>query len=168
MAMNNIAQWINASVTKSDKKWLALVFRADGLLLNGHSVQQSPWSQSATCSIELLKTALSWTITECRRRRYRQMRFVGYLGGEPNQGTYPHIHAIIEIPINLTEEELITDLKDLWSKKLKKKFKQYVASNVLSEPLKSSVMYAYYASRYEGSAFSAGDEKVIINNSFYL
>jgi hypothetical protein len=166
--MNNIAKWIEASVQNSPSQWVALVFRADGLVTNGHLAQQSPWSQSATYSIELLKTALSWTITECRRRHFRQMRFVGYLGGEPSQGTYPHIHAIMEIPEGLLEAELLAYLQTLWSTKLKKKFKQYVSSAVLSQPLKSSVLYAYYASRNEGSTFSAGDEKVIINNSFYL
>jgi hypothetical protein len=166
--MNNIANWIEASVQQSENQWLALVFRADGLVTNGYLAQQSPWSQSATCSIELLQTALSWTITECRRKHYRQMRFVGYLGGEPSQGTYPHIHAIMEIPEGLLEAEFLAYLQALWSTKLRKKFKQYVSSAVLSQPLKSSVLYAYYASRNEGSTFSAGDEKVIINNSFYL
>ena len=166
--MDNIAHWIDFSVSKSDSAWLALVFRADGTVANGHSVKQSPWSQSATYSIELLKTALSWTITECRRKHYRQMRFVGYLGGEPSHGTYPHIHAIMEIPEGLLEAELLAYLQALWSTKLKKKFKQYVPSAVLSQPLESSKLYAFYSSRYEGSTFSAGDEKVIINNSFYL
>lgn len=138
------------------------------MVTNGRSVQQSPWSQSATCSIELLKTALSWTITECRRKHNRQMKFVGYLGGEPNQGIYPHIHAIIEIPAGVSADAFLAYLQDLWSKKLKKKFKQYVPSAVLSESLRSSLLYAYYSSRYEGSTFNAGDEKVIINNSFYL
>lgn len=168
MAMNNIAKWINASVNQSDCQWLALVFRADGQVTNGHLVQQSPWSQSATCSIELLKTALSWTITECRRKHNRQMKFVGYLGGEPSQGTYPHIHAIIEIPAGVPEDAFLVYLQDLWSKKLQKKFKQYVPSSVLSQPLNNSAMYAYYSSRYEGNTFNAGDEKVIINNSFCL
>jgi hypothetical protein len=168
MAMNNIAQWIDDSVKNSDSQWLALVFRADGLVTNGHQVRQSPWSKSATCSIELLKTALSWTITECRRKHYRQMKFVSYLGGEPIQGTHPHIHAIIEIPAEVLEGEFLSYVQELWSKKLKKKFKQFVPSAVLSQPLKSSTLYAYYSSRYEGSTFNAGDEKVIINNSFYL
>ncbi len=165
---NSIAQWIETSIRESDGQWLALIFRADGIVVNGHLSPQSPWSQSATCSIELLKTALSWTITECRRHYSRRMRFVGYLGGEPSQGVYQHIHAILELPSGVSADELIQYLSDLWAKKLKKKFKQYLPSKVLSQPLKQNAMYAYYASRYEGKTFCAGDEKVIINNSFLL
>jgi hypothetical protein len=169
MAMtNNIAQWIDSTVKTSDSQWLALVFRADGFVTNGHFVSQTPWSQSATCSIELLKTALSWTITECRRHYCRSMRFVGYLGGEPAQGVFPHIHAIIELPNGVSQEDLVLYLSDLWAKKIKKKFRQYISSEVLSQPLKNSAIYASYASRYEGTTFCAGDEKVIINNSFFL
>ena len=166
--MNNIAEWVDTETKNSDSEWLAVVFRADGMVTNGHQNQQSPWSQSATCSIELLKTAFSWTITECRRHHYRNMKCVGYIGGEPCHGTHPHIHAILELPPSVIEADFIQYLDCLWSKQLKKKFKQYLSSKVLSQPLKSSQLYAYYSSRYEGTTFCAGDEKVIINNSFFL
>ena len=96
------------------------------------------------------------------------MRFVGYLGGEPSQGVYPHIHAILELPNGVSADDLVRYLSELWANKLKKKFKQYLPSKVLSQPLKQNAMYAYYASRFEGKTFCAGDEKVIVNNSFLL
>lgn len=164
----NIAEWIETSVKGSQSQWLALVFRVDEMVTNGHLLHQSPWSQSATCSIELLKTALSWTITECRRKHNRELRFVGYMGGEPLSGAHPHIHAIMEVPSGTAAHELLEYLQDLWAKKLRKKLRQQVRSSVLAQPLKNSAQYALYSSRYEGTTFSAGDDKVIINNSFYL
>lgn len=166
--MHNIANWIEHSVHSSKSQWLATIFRVDGVVVNGHSTLQTPWSQSATQSIELIKTALSWTITELRRKHPKNLRFVAYLGGEPKNGIFPHIHALIELPYGMEEEELISHLQILWAKKLKKKFKQFVQSDVLGKPLENCRLYSYYSARFEGDTFFSGDEKVIINNSFYL
>jgi hypothetical protein len=96
------------------------------------------------------------------------MRFAGFVGGEPTIGVFPHIHALIELPQHTTPEEIVEYLNSLWKRKLKKKLKQIVVSSVTYEVIKNANKFTSYCSRNEGGTFSLGDEKLILNNSFFL
>ena len=165
---NDITHWISNTIIESDSTWLALVFRVDSNISFANSTKKSVWAQGCVSAFENTKSVLSWTITECRRKYDRKMRFSGFVGGEPTVGVFPHIHALIELPHHTTPEDIVDYLDSLWSRKLKKKLKQFVASSVTYEILKDANSFALYCSRYEGGTFSLGDEKVILNNSFYI
>ncbi len=165
---NDLTNWLSSSISESQNIWLFLLFRVDGTITNGHNLRQSVWSQGSISVIEKVKTALSWTITESRRKFNRQMKFAGYLGGEPDSGIFPHIHAVIELPTHTSQEVLTAYLDYLWQRKVEKSFKQPIRSSVTSQVLKYGGNAMRYCSRYEGQTFSFGDEKVIVNNSFYF
>jgi REP element-mobilizing transposase RayT len=96
------------------------------------------------------------------------MRFAAFVGGEPSIGVFPHIHGLLELPQNTTPEEIVEYLASLWSRKLKKKLKQSVKSSVKYEVMRGAKGFSSYCSRNEGTTFSLGDEKLILNKSFYF
>lgn len=165
---HNINQWITDTINDSPNTWLHLLFRADGTILNGHNLRQSVWSQGSIPTIDKVHKALSWTITECRRKYDRKMKFAAFLGGEPKLAVFPHIHAFVELPTHTTQEILTDYLDHLWYLKLKKSFKHPVISSVTSQVIIDGKSCTSYCSRFEGVTFSFGDDKVIVNNSFYM
>jgi len=165
---NELNKWISNSITDSPNTWLFLLFRIDGRITTGHNLRQSVWSQGSISVIEKVKTSLSWTITECRRKYDRRMKFAGYFGGEPEFGVFPHIHAALELPTHTSQDTITEYLDNLWNIKLTKSLNQSVNSNVSSEILHDAKSCTSYCARYEGNTFSFGDEKVIVNNSFFF
>ena len=165
---NHITSWIKDSINGSDKNWLSLVFRVDSFVLGADNSVRSPWHKGLVSPADQTLRALSWTITECRRKHDRKMKFAGFYGGEPSIGVFPHIHAVIERPTHITQHELTNYLDSLWTKKLHKLLHQQVIASVKSQSLNNTDAAVKYFSRYEGNTFSFGDEKVIINNSFYM
>ena len=164
----DITGWISDKIIESDTTWLALVFRVDGTVQFANKTKKSVWTQGCVSAFENTKCVLSWTITECRRRYDRKMRFAAFVGGEPTIGVFPHIHALIELPQHTTPQEIVEYLNSLWKRKLKKKLKQIVVSSVTYEVIKDANKFTSYCSRNEGGTFSLGDEKLILNNSFFL
>jgi len=164
----DITHWISNTIIESDSTWLALVFRVDGTVQFANKTKKSVWTQGCVSAFENTKCVLSWTITECRRKYDRKMRFAGFVGGEPSIGVFPHIHGLLELPHHTTPQEIVEYLASLWSRKLKKKLKQPVESSVTYEVIKNANKFASYCSRNEGGTFSLGDEKLILNNSFFL
>ena len=165
---NDISRWISNTIIESDSTWLALVFRVDGTVQFANKTKKSVWTQGCVSAFENTKCVLSWTITECRRKYDRKMRFSGFVGGEPTIGVFPHIHALLELPHHTTPQEIVEYLASLWSRKLKKKLKQSVKSSVKYEVMRGANEFTSYCSRNEGSTFSLGDEKLILNKSFYF
>jgi hypothetical protein len=163
-----INDWINQTISDSSCEWMVLTFRSDAYVCNGHNRRQSVWNTNVTCSIEKVKKALDWTVTEFKRKNGRRLRFVSYLGGEQHLGIFPHIHGLIELPNNMSELQLKLCLEKLWIKKLKKIFKEHIESSVHVEKLKSLKQYTSYCARYEGNTFNIGDEKVLLNKSFNI
>ena len=163
-----INDWINHTVNTSNSKWWVLTFRCNGSVVNGHFKKQSVWNDKDTCSIEKVKTALSWTITEFRRKHGRDLKFAAYLGGEKSLDIYPHIHALLEEPIGIDALETKQILERLWKNKLIKTLKTNISSSVHIENLQSSTHYTHYCGRWEGTTFNLGDAKVIVNNSFNI
>ena len=96
------------------------------------------------------------------------MKFVSYLGGEQSADVFPHIHALLELPLEMDEVHLEETLSILWKKKLFKTLNAPIQSSIHVEKLKSSKRYLTYCGRYEGSTFKLGDEKVLVNRSFNL
>jgi hypothetical protein len=135
-------------------------------VFNGHFTKQSVWNDRNTCSIEKVKTALSWTITEFRRKHGRDLKFVAYLGGEQSLHIYPHIHALLKEPKNMDALETKIILERLWKNKLNKTLKTYIRPSVYIEILESSEQYTGYCGRWEGNTFNFGDAKVLLNKSF--
>ncbi len=164
----SINDWIQETVNASSSDWIVLTFRADGYVLNGHGKRQSVWGDGATCSRERVLKALDWTMTEFKRKHGRSLNFVSYLGGEQSAGIFPHIHALLESPLNLEEVQIKENLSQLWKKKLWKTLNAAIQSSVHVEKLKSSKQYSSYCSRFEGTTFKLGDEKVLVNKSFKL
>ena len=165
---NDITRWISNTIIESESTWLVLVFRVDGTIKLANKTKKSVWAQGCVSAFENTKCVLSWTITECRRRYDRKMRFAGFVGGEPSIGVFPHIHALLELPQHTTPQEIVDYLDSLWSRKLKKKLKQIVVSSVTYEVMKDANKFTSYCSRNEGGTFLMGDEKVILNKSFYI
>ena len=165
---NHISSWIKDSINGSDKNWLSLVFRIDSFVLGADNSVRSAWHKGLVSPADRTIKALSWTITECRRKHNRKMKFAAFYGGEPSIGVFPHIHAVIEQPPHITQHDLTDYLDSLWNRKLLKLLNQQVIASVKSELLRNSDAAIAYLSRYEGNTFSIGDEKVIINNSFYM
>lgn len=163
-----INDWINNTIITSNSKWWVITFRCDGSVVNGHFKKLSVWNDSITCPIEKVKTALSWTITEFRRKHGRHLKFVAYLGGEISLDIYPHIHALLEQPIGIDAFETNQILERLWKNKLTKTLKTSVSSSVHIENLQSSIYYTHYCGRWEGTTFNLGDAKVIVNKSFNI
>ena len=164
----SINDWIQETVNASPSDWMVLTFRCDGYVLNGHGKSQSVWHDGATCSRERVIKALDWTITEFKRAHGRRLNFVSYLGGEQSAGVFPHIHALLESPLDMEEVQLKENLSQLWKKKLWKTLNAPIQSSVHVEKLKTSERYISYCGRYEGITFKLGDEKVLVNKSFKL
>ena len=165
---HHITNWILTNLDTSSKEWLFLTFRADEYVTNRNKHRHFVWSNGAVPTIEKVKTALSWTITECRRKHGRKMRFAAFVGGEPSIGVFPHIHAFLELPTHTTHDTMTEYLDLIWSKKLAKLLKQPIRSSVTSQILRNGADALHYCSRYEGQTFSKADEKVILNNSFFI
>jgi hypothetical protein len=165
---HHITNWITTTIDTSSKEWLFLTFRADGYVINRNKHHHSVWNTGAVPTIERVKMALSWTITECRRKHDRKMRFAAFVGGEPAIGVFPHFHAFLELPTNTSQDTMTEYLDLIWSKKLAKLLKQPINSNVTSQLLSNGADALHYCSRYEGQTFSRADEKVIVNNSFFI
>ncbi|CAM8667268.1 hypothetical protein MCEMSE6_00534 [Oxalobacteraceae bacterium] len=165
---HHITNWITTTIDTSSKEWLFLTFRADGYITNRNNHHHSVWNNGAVPTIERVKMALSWTITECRRKHDRKMRFAAFVGGEPSIGVFPHIHAFLELPTNTSHDTITEYLEMIWSKKLAKLLKQPINSRVTSQILNNGADALLYCSRYEGQTFSRADEKVILNNSFFI
>jgi hypothetical protein len=96
------------------------------------------------------------------------LKFVSYLGGEQSADVFPHIHALLELPIEIDEVQIQETLSLLWKKKLFKTLNASIQSSVHVEKLKSSKRYLSYCGRFEGITFKLGDEKVLVNKSFNL
>ena len=122
---NDITRWISDTIIESDSTWLALVFRVDGTVKFSNKTKKSVWAQGCVSAFENTKCVLSWTITECRRKYDRKMRFAGFVGGEPSIGVFPHIHGLLELPQHTTPEEIVEYLASLWSRKLQKSAEGY-------------------------------------------
>jgi hypothetical protein len=163
---SSFESWITESISNSTSIWVALTFRVDGYVLNGHQQMQSCWKNDSTCIQQRVTKALEWTITEFRRKFFRKMRFAAFWGGDSDIGIFPHIHAVLEAPIGTTREEIQTYLSELWGKKLAKTLRCFVNSSVYVEGLHFPKKFIPYCIRYEGKTFSLGDEKVIVNKSF--
>ena len=165
---HHITNWITTTIDTSSNEWLFLTFRADGYVINRNNHHHSAWNTGAVPTIERVKMGLSWTITECRRKHDRKMRFAAFVGGEPSIGVFPHIHAFLELPTHTTPDTMTEYLDLIWSKKLAKLLKQTISSSVTSQLLNNGADALLYCSRYEGQTFSRADEKVILNNSFFI
>jgi hypothetical protein len=96
------------------------------------------------------------------------MRFAAFVGGEPEISVFPHIHAFLELPTNTSHDTITEYLEMIWSKKLAKLLKHPINSTVTSQILSNGADALLYCSRYEGQTFSRADEKVIVNNSFFI
>ena len=164
----SINDWIEQTVNAKTSNWVVLTFRCDGYVVNGHGKRQSVWGNGATCSREKVTTALDWTITEFKRKHGRRLKFVSYLGGEQSADVFPHIHALLELPIEIDEVQLQETLSILWKKKLFKTLNAPIQSSVHVEKLNCSKRYLSYCGRFEGITFKLGDEKVLVNKSFNL
>ena len=164
----SINDWIEQTVNASSCHWAVITFRSDGYVLNGHGKRQSVWGNGATCSREKVTKALDWTITEFKRKHGRRLKFVSYLGGEQTADVFPHIHALLELPLEIDEVHLEETLSILWKKKLFKTLNAPIQSSIHVEKLISSKLYLSYCSRFEGITFKLGDEKVLVNKSFNL
>ena len=165
---HHITNWITTTIDTSPNQWLFLTFRADGYITNRNKHRHSAWTNGAVPTIEKVKTALSWTITECRRKHGRKMRFAAFVGGEPSIGVFPHIHAFLEMPKHTSHHSITEYLEMIWSKKLAKLLKQPINSNVTSQLLNNEKAATKYSARNEGQTFSMGDEKLIGNKSFFI
>ena len=165
---HHITNWITTTIDASPNQWLFLTFRCDGYITNRNNHHHSVWNTGAVPTIERVKMALSWTITECRRKHDRKMRFAAFVGGEPSIGIFPHIHAFLELPRHTTPDTMTEYLDLIWSKKLVKLLKQPISSSVTSQILNNGKAAIKYAERYEGLTFSMGDEKLISNKSFFI
>jgi hypothetical protein len=163
-----INEWIEGTVNASSCNWAVITFRCDGYVLNGHGKRQSVWGNGAICSREKVIKALDWTITEFKRKNGRRLKFVSYLGGEQSANVFPHIHALLELPLEMDEVQLEESLSILWKKKLFKTLDAPIQSGIYVEKLKSSKRYLSYCGRFEGITFKLGDEKVLVNKSFNL
>ena len=165
---HHITNWIKTTIDTSSKEWLFLTFRADGYVINRNNHHHSVWNTGAVPTIERVKMALGWTITECRRKHGRKMRFAAFVGGEPSIDIFPHIHAFLELPTHTSPDTMTEYLDLIWSKKLAKLLKQPINSSVTSEIKTKGKAAIKYSARYEGQTFSMGDEKLIGNNSFFI
>ena len=165
---HHITNWVMTTIDTSPNQWLFLTFRADGYITNRNKHRHSAWNNGAVPTIEKVKTALSWTITECRRKHGRKMQFVAFIGGEPAIGVFPHFHAFLELPTNTSQDTMTEYLDLIWSKKLAKLLKQPISPSVTSEIKRKGKAAIKYSARNEGQTFSMGDEKLIGNNSFFI
>ncbi len=168
MKKNEITQWIEESLTSDLDNIAALTIRVDGCLKNGSQISQSAWSQSATYSIELVKTALDWTISQLRRAHKKTLKFVACLGGEQSLGVAGHFHALLEYPAGVDKDQFIDRLRKLWARNVAKKLKQSLQTTVYAEPLRDKAEFSRYCQRFEGTTFGSGSSKVVMSKSFSL
>ena len=116
----SISKWINETVKSSTSNWAVITFRCDGYVINGHGIKQSVWGDGATSPKAKIEKALEWTITEFKRKHGRKLKFASYFGGEQSIGVFPHIHALLELPVDLDINQLTQYLSTLWKRKLLK------------------------------------------------
>lgn len=167
---NEINQWIKSSVEQSENEWVVLTIRADGTVKNGAQIRQKLWSTSATFSIDKVKRALDWTITEERRKHKKRMGFVAWFGGDVKNDVYDHIHAVLEIPAGCDKDEIVARLNYLWKRNLEKLFKQDVKASIWldKKSLVSIEKFGNYCMRQEGSVRIGPANKLQISRSLSL
>jgi hypothetical protein len=148
-AVEDLRQWVEQ---QPHCTFVQAVFRAEGAMGSFEARERT-------------KAALSWTYTCLTKRlcpRRTKLRRVPWWGGEPESGTAPHIHALLELPAGSTHDSLDYFANRYWRNRIKSAHARHVECDVLLRPLcKSSGEEQFYFSRYEGPTFSWGTVKVI-------
>ncbi len=168
MNNNDISSWIEESLKSDLDNIAAITFRVDGTMKNASAISQTPWSNNATGSIELVKKALDWTITELRRANKNKLKFVAFVGGEGSSGVVGHFHALLEFPSGVDKELFICKLEQLWSQKVSRALKQTLKTSVYAEPVRHKEAFSEYCQRFEGTTYGSGSSKVVMSKSLSL
>jgi len=165
MKQINLSEWVRDTFSENLSEVAVVTLRADGTVINGAAIRQSPWSQNATGSINLLVKALDRTVAQLGRGKYKDMKFVAFLGGEKNLGVAGHFHGVLQFPANAEKQEFMYDFDRLWSMKVSEALKATLKTSVFFEPIVSKEVFSNYCSRYEGPTFSRGLDKVVVSRS---
>lgn len=165
MNHKHISQWIKETFSENLSEVVVVTLRADGTVLNGAAVSQSAWSQNATGSLNLLIKALDRTVSQLGRGKYKDMKFVGFLGGEKSLGVAGHFHGVLQFPSKADKQEFMCDFERLWSNKVANALKATLKTSVYFEPIESETQFTNYCSRYEGPTFGRGLDKVVMSRS---
>jgi hypothetical protein len=168
MTTTYLTNWISQSILEGEGQLFSLTFRADKTVKNGAALKQSVWSRSQTQSVQLVHKALDWTITEMRRK-YKEMKFVGFEGGDENSGTQGHIHALLLIGDDRDAVAVYEQMNYLWYRNLNKKLKSQVEGKITYFSRTDAVSaYSWYCQRYEGTTLLGGSDKVLVSRSLCL
>jgi hypothetical protein len=168
MKNHYIANWIESSFTDDLSKVFAMTIRADGTIKNGGAITQSAWSKNATGSIQLLISALDRTVSQMSRGANKDMKFVAFHGGDYARGVAGHFHALLQFPACANPQEFINDFDQVWKKKVSEALKSTLRTSVHAEPIQNREAFTAYCSRYEGTTFGSGAEKVVVSRSLKL
>jgi hypothetical protein len=168
MTTTFLTNWISDSVLEGKGQLFSLTFRADKTVKNGASLKQTVWSRSQTQSVQLVYKALNWTITESKRK-FKEMKFVGFEGGDEKSGTQGHIHALLLIGEERDAVAVYEKMNYLWSRNLNTSLKADVRGKITYFTRTNAVdAYSWYCQRFEGSTLLSGSDKVIISRSLCL
>jgi hypothetical protein len=195
---DNNADWISLCRSRfDDLSWHALTLRADTRITNASGSTQDLFSDNATHSRDLVDKALSWAITEQRRKeKSSSFYFVAIHGGDRSIGVQPHFHALC----GSVSQETIENIARLWHTRLAKAFhlslqqtkaKEFsyrggqkierssvfittrqnfhrFRSSVFSEPLRDAGSFTNYCQRFEGDHRDGSSSKMLVNRSCIL
>ena len=168
MKTTYLTNWISDSVLKNDGQLYSLTFRADKTVKNASALKQSVWSHSQTQSVQLVYKALDWTITEMSRK-FKEMKFVAFEGGDETYGTYGHFHGLLQIGDDRDAVAIYEKMNYLWSRNLNKTLKTPVHGKITYFTSTNRVAeYASYCQRFEGQTLLSGSEKVLVSRSLRL
>jgi hypothetical protein len=168
MKTTYLTNWISKSVLKSNGELYSLTFRADKTVTNASALKQSVWSHGQTQSVQLVYKALDWTITEMSRK-FKEMKFVAFEGGDATYGTYGHFHGLLLIGEDRDAVAVYEKMNYLWSRNLNKTLKTQVQGQITYfQKTDKVVEYASYCQRFEGQTLLSGSEKVLVSRSLRL
>lgn len=168
-------------VTDQNVTWAVVTFKArskpikfkqsDIKLVNDDLISESNIRNSY--SEKDLETALSMTVHQLdfkyiktsMRKKGVSLKRVAITGGDTANGTWNHIHALIQLPENTSIEELGEYLNKIFEKKMQsvsKNMSGILEASVWCEPYDHKDKFLKYCLRPEGKSLDVKFDKVIL------
>lgn len=166
-----IVKEINRKFGHEDCRGLIATFTTSGIFQDSLGVYRNLINEQ---SIPRMKRAIDYTISETRRHTRYPFAFVPFAGGSREFQVSFHIHALIEVPADINEEDFEKTISKKYQNQTFKLLPAFVStSKVWFKPLINdwSKKYVRYSARNESMGFDNadfGDEKVLVDMKSFL
>jgi hypothetical protein len=163
--MKNITMkdWIESTVFNSENEWAICTFTARGTFIDArHNTRNVINSLSMPRFIK----GIDWTVSTARRKlKFKEMKFIPFIGGSKDFQVSGHVHALYEVPKGRFFE-MYDFLKPNFETYLCRALKEDVKGKVWINRLDYSKLsnHLFYCMRYEDDTYMSGNEKVLIES----